>query len=128
MGMFKDMKNMKDLHSMSKQFERPSMSDALEQSKQAVQQHLDTQQMASELATTGVDGTATVNSLQATGAQINYQPEIQFALTVNVNGFASEVTHTQPVSPALLPQLQPGATVPIKVDPNDHTRLLLVGG
>jgi len=46
-------------------------------------------------------------------------------LTVNVNGTESQVTHTQVVSPALIGQLQPGASVPVKVDPNDHSQLMI---
>ncbi|HWP33539.1 MAG TPA: hypothetical protein VNL97_07305 [Solirubrobacterales bacterium] len=39
-------------------------------------------------------------------------------------GSQSSVTHIQVVSPALIGQLQPGAQVPVKVDPNDHTQLM----
>ena len=61
----------------------------------------------------------------ATGKQVNMQPELQFQLTVDVNGSQSEVTHTQVVSPAVIGQLQPGANVPVKVDPNDHSKLMI---
>jgi hypothetical protein len=122
MGMFKDMR---DLHKMSKQYERPKMRDALKQSKEALQQVQADQATATRLANEGVDATATVNMLQATGKNVNYQPEIQFDLTVNVNGHESRVNHTQVVSPAMLGQLQPGATVPVKVDPNDTSQLVI---
>jgi hypothetical protein len=46
-------------------------------------------------------------------------------MTVDVNGTVSDVTHTQVVSPAIIGQLQPGAQVPVKVDPNDHTQLMI---
>jgi hypothetical protein len=51
--------------------------------------------------------------------------KLRFELTVDVSGFTSEQTHTQVVSPAVLGQLQPGATVPCKVDPGDHSKLML---
>jgi hypothetical protein len=112
MGMFKDMR---DIHKMSKQHERPKLKDALSQSKDALQQVQADQATAERLANEGVDA-------QATGKQVNYQPEIQFDLTVNVNGHESQVNHTRAVSPAILGQLQPGATVPVKVDPNDPSQ------
>jgi hypothetical protein len=122
MGMFKDMR---DLHKMSKQYERPTMRDALKQGKEAVQQVQSDQALAERLANEGVDATATINQLQATGKQVNYQPELQMDLTVDVNGQQSQVSHTQVVSPALIGQLQPGATVPVKVDPSDHSQLMI---
>lgn len=122
MGMFKDMR---DLHKMSKQYERPKMRDGLKQAKEGLQQVQADQATASRLANEGVDATATVNMLQATGTNVNYQPEIQFDLTVNVNGHESQVNHTQVISPAMLGQLQPGATVPVKVDPNDTSQLVI---
>ncbi len=122
MGMFKDMR---DLQKMSKQYERPKMRDALKQGKEAMQQVQSDQALAERLANEGVDATVTVNQLQATGRQVNYQPELQMELTVNVNGQETQVTHTQVVSPALIGQLQPGATVPAKVDPNDHSQLII---
>jgi len=120
--MFKDMR---DLQKMSKQYERPKMRDALKQGKEAMQQVQSDQALAERLANEGVDATVTVNQLQATGRQVNYQPELQMELTVNVNGQETQVTHTQVVSPALIGQLQPGATVPAKVDPNDHSQLII---
>jgi hypothetical protein len=56
---------------------------------------------------------------------VNMQPEIQFQMTVDVNGQTSEATHNQVVPPTIIPQLQPGATVPVKVDPNDHSQLMI---
>jgi hypothetical protein len=122
MGMFKDMK---DLYGASKQFERPSMREGLKMANEAVQQVQADQALAEQLANEGVEGKATINQLQATGKQVNYQPEMQLNLTVDVNGQQTEVTHTQVISPAMLGQLQPGATVPCKVDPNDHNKLML---
>lgn len=53
------------------------------------------------------------------------QPELQFQLSVDVNGSVSDVTHTQVVSPAIIGPLQPGAQVLVKVDPNDHTQPMI---
>ena len=128
MGMFKDLR---DLHKMGKEEtkKRGGMfkmtKDGLAQANQAMQQFQFDQALAQNLAMSGVPATATIRSMEATGTEINMQPELRFELTVSVNGFTSDVTHTQVMSPAWLGQLQPGATVPCKVDPNDHSKLML---
>ncbi len=128
MGMFKDMRG---LHKAGKeeQKKRGGMfkmtKDGLAQANEAVQRVQADQQTAESLANDGVDGQATVNSMVATGKQVNYQPELQFELTVDVNSKTSDVTHVQVVSPAIIGQLQPGATVPCKVDPSDHSKLMI---
>jgi hypothetical protein len=128
MGMFKDMR---DLSKAGKQMKKERggslkmMKDGLAQANQMVQGVQADQELAERLANEGVDGTATIVSMQATGANINMQPELQFQLTVDVGGSQSTVTHTQVVSPAVIGQLQPGAQVPVKVDPNDHSQLMI---
>jgi hypothetical protein len=127
MGMFKDMR---DLSKAGKQMKKERggslkmMKDGLAQANEMVQGVQADQELAERLANEGVDGTATIVSMQATGANINMQPELQFQLTVDVGGSQSTVTHTQVVSPAVIGQLQPGAQVPVKVDPNDHSQLM----
>jgi hypothetical protein len=128
MGMFKDMR---DLNKAGKQMKKERggslkmMKDGLAQANQAVQEVQGNQELAEKLANEGVDGTATIGQMVATGRTINMQPELQFQMTVDVNGSQSEVTHVQVVSPAIIGQLQPGAQVPVKVDPNDHSQLMI---
>lgn len=128
MGMFKDMR---DLNKAGKQMQKERggafkmMKDGLAQANEAVQQVQTDQALAERLANEGVDGTATIVQMQATGKTVNMQPELQFQLTLDVGGSQSEVTHTQVVSPALIGQLQPGAQIPVKVDPNDHSQLMI---
>ena len=128
MGMFKDMR---DLSKAGKQIQKEQggsfkmMKDGLAQANQMVQQVQADQALAERLANEGVDGTATIGQMVATGRTINMQPELQFQMTVDVNGTQSEVTHVQVVSPAIIGQLQPGAQVPVKVDPNDHSQLMI---
>jgi hypothetical protein len=128
MGMFKDMR---DLHKMGKEEtkKRGGMfkmaKDGLAQANATMQEFQATQGLVQTLAADGVDGQATIRSMAATGTEINLQPEIAFELTVDVNGFETQVSHRQVVSPAWLGRLAPGATVPCKVDRNDHSRLLL---
>jgi hypothetical protein len=128
MGMFKDMR---DLSKAGKEMKKEQggsfqmMKDGLAQANQAVQQVQADQELAERLANEGVDGTATIQQMVATGKTVNMQPELQFQLTVDVNGSQSEVTHVQVVSPAIIGQLQPGAQVPVRVDPNDHSQLMI---
>jgi len=128
MGMFKDMR---DLTKAGKEMQKDRggslkmMKDGLAQANQAVQQVQSDQALAEKLANEGVDGTATIIQMVATGQTINMQPELQFQMSVDVNGSVSTVTHTQVVSPAIIGQLQPGAQVPVKVDPNDHSQLMI---
>lgn len=128
MGMFKDMRDLSKAGKKMKKEQGGSlkmMKDGLAQANQAVQQVQADQELAEKLANEGVDGTATIVQLQATGKQVNMQPELQFELTLDIGGSQSSVTHTQVVSPALIGQLQPGAQVPVKVDPNDHSQLMI---
>ena len=128
MGMFKDLR---DLTKSGRQMQKESggsfkmMKDGLAQANEMLQQVQSDQVLAERLANEGVDGTATIKGMAATGKTVNMQPELQFQMTVDVNGSVSEVTHTQVVSPALIGRLQPGAQVPVKVDPSDHSRLLI---
>ena len=128
MGMFKDMR---DLSKAGKEMQKDRggslkmMKDGLAQANQAVQQVQSDQALAEKLANDGVDGTATIIQMVTTGQTINMQPELQFQMSVDVNGSVSTVTHTQVVSPAIIGQLQPGAQVPVKVDPSDHSQLMI---
>jgi hypothetical protein len=128
MGMFKDMR---DLSKTGKEMKKERggslkmMKDGLAQANQAVQEVQGNQELAEKLANEGIDGTATIVQMVATGRTINMQPELQFQMTVDVNGSVSTVSHVQVVSPAIIGQLQPGAQVPVKVDPSDHSQLMI---
>jgi hypothetical protein len=128
MGFFKDMR---DLNKTGKEMTKERggsfkmMKDGVAQANQALQQVQTDQALAERLANEGVEGTATIQQILSTGKTVNMQPEIQFQMTVNVNGQTSEVTHLQVVPPTIIPQVQPGATVPVKVDPNDHSQLMI---
>jgi hypothetical protein len=128
MGMFKDMRDLTKAGNQMKKERGGSlkmMKDGLAQANEMVQGVQADQELAERLANEGVDGTATIVSMQATGANINMQPELLFQLSLDVNGSTSEVQHKQVVSPAVIGQLQPGAQVPVKVDPNDHSQLMI---
>lgn len=124
MGMFKDLR---DLKKMGKEQVKARggrmqmMKDGVATMKAATEGAAEQQR----LATNGVPGEATIKSMTRTGAEINLMPELQFELTVRAQGRTTKVTHKQLVSPAMLGGLQPGATVPCKVDPADHSKLML---
>jgi hypothetical protein len=128
MGFFKDLR---DLNKAGKQITKERggsfqmMKDGVAQANQMMQQVQTDQALAERLANEGVDGTATIQQILSTGKTVNMQPEIQFQMAVDVNGQTSEVTHNQVIPPTLIPQVQPGATVPVKVDPNDHSQLMI---
>ena len=119
MGMFKDMK---DLHKMSKDFERPSMAEALKQGKEAVAGVQEQQALAQELANDGVQTTATIKGMEATGTEINHQPEMKINLSLESGG---DVSVTQPVSPAMIGSMQPGAQIPVTHAKGDTSKLML---
>src|ERR1700712_2564436 len=102
MGMFKDMR---DLSKTGKEMKKERggslkmMKDGLSQANQMVQGVQADQALAEKLANDGVDGTATIVSMQATGATINMQPELLSQLNLEVSGSQSEVQHKQVVSP-----------------------------
>src|SRR5215475_5042733 len=108
MGMFKDMR---DLSKAGKEMKKERggslkmMKDGLAQANQAVQEVQGNQALAEKLANEGIDGTATIQQMVATGRTINMQPELQFQMSVDVNGSVSDVTHVQVVSPAIIGQL-----------------------
>ncbi|MEO8093228.1 MAG: hypothetical protein ABI726_11050 [bacterium] len=123
MGMFKDLR---DLHKASKEIERPGLRDSLKQANEAVQTFQAGQQQAVDVAANGVLGKATITAMRDTGTVINEMHVLALDLTVEVNGFQSEVTHTEPISPLLIGRLAPGAEITVKVDPGDHSRLILI--
>lgn len=81
--------------------------------------------LTERLLTDGIDGMATVVQMQATGRHVNMQPELQFELVLKVGHRQRTVSHIQVVSAALVTQLRSGAQIPVKVDPDDHSQLLI---
>jgi hypothetical protein len=78
------------------------------------------------LMATGRQGTATVTAIRDTGLTVNENPQVELDLQVAVDGAAPyAVTHRQVVSRVAIPAFQPGATVPVRVDPADPQTLLI---
>jgi len=124
MGLFKDMKNLKD---QTKGYKRPGLRDSIHAASEAMTQLNEQQTQANELMTTGVDGQATITQIMHTGKTVNYMPEVAMDVQVSVGGSApTAVKHTQVISPTSIPQIQPGMTVPVKVGPQDHSKIFVM--
>jgi hypothetical protein len=81
---------------------------------------------AQRLMATGLIGQATVEALRETGMTINDNPQIEFELLVTVESREPyPVIHRQAVSRLVLGNFQPGASIPVRVDPADPTRVLI---
>jgi hypothetical protein len=122
--MFKGLKLMKQA--------MPAMKELREQSKeilnnpdtsQQVAKGMETlaaQEKAANIATSGIDASATITAVRQTPSAVNYQPVFELDLTVLPEGGPPyPATAYQLVPQIQLAQLQPGRSVHVKVDPND---------
>jgi hypothetical protein len=76
----------------------------------------------------GVDATATVDSMEEVGSQIGGGHQIDFELTVHPAGGADyKVATSQSMHEQTLAGVEQGATVQVKVDPDDPQSLLVWG-
>ncbi|MCW2993692.1 MAG: hypothetical protein JWQ18_1187 [Conexibacter sp.] len=83
-------------------------------------------QKAQYLMANGRVASATITAIRDTGMTVNDDPTIELDLAVIVEGAAPyAVTHRQTISRIAIPSFQPGATVPVRVDPVDPTSLMI---
>jgi hypothetical protein len=76
----------------------------------------------------GVDATATIDSMQEVGSQIGGGHQIDFELTVHpADGADYAVATSQSMHEVSLKGVEQGATVQVKVDPDDPQSLLVWG-
>ncbi|MBM3147245.1 MAG: hypothetical protein FJ000_05035 [Actinobacteria bacterium] len=132
MGFLKDMK---DLSKTGKEMQKERfgtnnplkiMKQGVAEANAAVQQVQADQTKTQHLMAEGLTGEATVKGLRDTGKIVNYQPEIEFDLEVELDGREPyAVTHRQIVAAAALGGLQPGARVPVRVDAQDRSQLII---
>lgn len=74
---------------------------------------------AEALMKTGVQGQATVLSLEDTGMRINDNPRVRVGLEVRLEGYSPyKVQKTMTIPLIKLSQVQPGAEVAVMADPN----------
>jgi hypothetical protein len=133
MGFFKDIKNLQDT---ARELTPPehrgirggfrAMRDGVAQANEMMGQIASDGQTAQYLMQSGRVGTATVTAVRQTGTFINNNPECELDLQVSVDGGeAYAVTHRQVLAMVALPGFQPGASVPVRVDPNDPSSLII---
>jgi hypothetical protein len=83
-------------------------------------------EVAQRLMAMGRQGTATVTALRDTGMTVNDNPQVELDLDVSVDGTpVYPVTHRQVISRLAIAGFQPGATVPVRVDPQDPRTLII---
>lgn len=94
-----------------------------EQVRDAMRRQAET---AQRLLATGRPGTATVTAMRDTGVTVNDNPQVELDLDVAVEGMpVFPVTHRQVISRLAVAGFRPGATVPVRVDPQ-HPRTLMI--
>ncbi len=122
MGLFKGMKDLSEISKMSRQMPRPSIGDALSQSREL----MEGLQQSQQLQASGVDGTATVVSVADTGGSLNDHPIARLELDVTLPGQAPYRTTVEQAIPRLQSgQIVPGAVVAVKADPQNPQAVAL---
>ena len=138
MGMFKDIKKLKDQgKEIGKKSGRPTsmmgmMKDMPNQIHQATEMVDDAMALQEEmqkqqaLLASGTPGTATIKGFTDTGVLINYNPQVVLDLQVAVDGGSTFDTQlTTSVPQVQLGMLQPGNKVGVKVDPADQSSIAI---
>jgi hypothetical protein len=121
MGMFRSVRQLqKQANEIQKDWDPgQQMADGMERMRQA-QEFMAQQTQAANIASTGADATAMITGVTQTGAMVNFQPTLQVDLTVMPDGLPPyPATVTQVVEQAFLGKAVAGASVPIKVDPEN---------
>jgi hypothetical protein len=131
------MKDMRDLNKTAKEMTPPehrgiaggfrAMKEGVAQANSMMGDLAAQQQKTQMLMATGIVGQATVDAIADTGVTINENPEIELTLTVTVPGGAPyKATLKQVISRIAVAGYQPGATVPVRVSPDDP-QVLMIG-
>ncbi|MFL6271213.1 MAG: hypothetical protein ACJ75A_13885 [Actinomycetes bacterium] len=72
----------------------------------------------------GIEGHATIDSVTDTGTRSESNPEVELEMTVSLPGHAPyRATNRKVISQLVLHQLAPGRDVPVRVDPEDLSRI-----
>ena len=88
--------------------------------------HMTGEDAAKAIRAAGSPARARVLRIWDTGMSLNNDPIVGFRLEVHAEGVAPFQAETKAVIGRLdIPQIQPGADVPVRYDPNDHKRVAL---
>ena len=133
MGLFKDLRN---LQKQAKEMVPPEhrgiggsirlMKDGIAQANDALADMRDGAQTTEHLKANGRAGTAVISDIRQTGMWVNENPQVEMDLQVTVDGIPPyTTTHRQVIEQIAIPRFQPGQTVPVLVDPENPTSLLV---
>ncbi len=133
MGLFKDMRNLQKQAESMVPPEHRGLGGAMRMAKEGIPQMTQAladvqadQQKAQHLFHNGTPGTARITAVRDTGITMNDNPTVEFDLEVSIGGGAPyPVTHRQSISRLTIASFQPGATVPVKVDPANAQSLMI---
>ena len=79
-----------------------------------------------KLKQNGIRGQGTLVQCNTTGTRVNNQPVYELILTVEAQGLQPfRASHREILSPMVAGKLQPGATVPVLLDPKDPTLFVI---
>ena len=82
--------------------------------------------VAAEIRANGLPATATVLKIWETGVKVNDTPVVGFLLEVQAEGMQPYQAETKALISILqIPQIQPGAVLKVKYDPEDPNRVAL---
>lgn len=125
--MFKSIRQLqKQAHEIEKTWDPDAQRAAGMARMAAATEMMGQQTKAANAALTGIDATATVTATRDGGGMINLEPIVEIELTVMPDGRPPyPVTLRQPVPSVQLAMLQPGATVKVKIDPEDASQVWL---
>jgi hypothetical protein len=133
MGFFKDVRDLKKTADVLTPPEHKgmmggfrAMRDGVATANQMVGNLAAEQQKSATLMATGLVGQATIDQVRDTGTTVNENPQVEFDLTVTVPGRDPyTATVTQIISRIAIGSFQPGATVPVRVSPEDPHTLMI---
>jgi len=79
-----------------------------------------------EIRENGLPAKGKVLKIWETGIRVNHDPVVGFLLEIHAEGMAPYKAETQELISILwIPQIQPGALLPVKYDPKDPSRIAL---
>lgn len=118
MGMFKAMRDLqKQSNEINKNWDVGAQLAQAQASMQGATAVMGQQTAAAGIATTGLDGVATITAVRQTGGLVNNQPMLELDLLVMAAGRPPmPVTVSEVVQMIHLPRAQPGGKVAVKVD------------
>ena len=133
MGFFKDLNQLKKTADDMRPPEHRgmmggfrAMRDGVATANHMVQGLAAEQQRTAALMASGIVGQARIDAISDTGMTVNDNPQVQFNLTVTIPGRDPyPASLTQVVSRIAIGSFQPGATVPVRVSPDDPQTLMI---